>query len=33
MKYKIREEIGNHFLDHAVKLVKEGNICHCARQY
>ena len=24
MKYKIQEEIGNHFLDHAIKLVQEG---------
>ena len=24
MKYKIQDEIGNHFFDHAVKLVQEG---------
>ena len=24
MKYKIQDEIGNHFLDHAIKLVQEG---------
>ena len=24
MKYKIQDEIGNHFLDHAVKLLQEG---------